>query len=190
MISRLTPEQQRKLAIILATVLVLTIGWRLGGRQISSWWSGDSADVQREARRNQLAGIRVVDIRLDALEGNPGTYTPDRNLFRYPPPPPPPEPPPRPKVVEEKKRDPEPIVREPAPPVPPQVTYDLLGIFGPERRRIAALKEGEEIVNALEKEVLKDKFIIHDIGLNSVEFRFVGFSEHQSKTLKVEPERR
>ncbi|MDA8017826.1 MAG: hypothetical protein MPN21_10305 [Thermoanaerobaculia bacterium] len=190
MISRLSPEQQRKLAIALATVFVLVVGWRVAGHRIASWWSGDSAAVQREARRSQLAGIRVVDIRLDALEREPATYSPDRDLFRYPPPPPPP---PRPKpveVVEKPKPLPEPVVREPAVPVPPPVPYDLLGIFGPERRRIAALKEGEDIVNALEHETLKDQFIIHEIGLNTVEFRFVGFSEQESKTLKVEPDRR
>lgn len=190
MISNLSPEQQRRLAIVLAALLVLVIGWRLGGSQVTSWWRGESAAVEREARRSQLAGIRVVDLRLDALERDPATYTPDRDLFRYPPPkrvvPPPqvrvapPPPPPPPPVV----------VHKPPPPVPPQLPYDLLGIFGPERRRIAALKEGDEIVNALESETLKDQFIVHEIGLNTVEFRYVGFSEHQSKTLKVEPERR
>lgn len=189
MISNLTPEQQRKLAIVLATVFVLMMGWRFGGRQVTKWWSGDSAEVQREARRSQLAGIRVVDIRLGDLERDPATYTPDRDLFRYPPPPPPPKPP-KPVVVEAPPPPPPVIDRTPPPPVPPPIVYDLLGIFGPERRRIAALKEGEEIVNALEKDILKDKFIVHDIGLNTVEFRFVGFSEHQSKTLTVEPERR
>lgn len=188
MISRLTPEQQRKLAIALATVLVLIVGWRLGGPQVAAWWSGDSDAVQREARRNQLAGIEVVDIRLDALEGDPATYTPDRDLFRYPPPKrvvPPPKPPPP--VVEK----PKPVVEyKPPPPVPPQLPYDLLGIFGPDRRRIAALKEGEEIVNALESQTLKEKFIVHEIGFDTVEFRYVGFSEHQNKILKVEPERR
>ena len=190
MISNLTPEQQRKLAIVLAAVFVLVIGWRLGGGQVARWWAGESAEVQREARRSQLAGIRVVDIRLDDLDRDPATYTPDRDLFRYPPPPPP-LPRPKPPVVVKEQPKPEPVIdRTPPPPVPPAVPYDLLGIFGPERRRIAALKEGDEIVNALQHETLKDKFIVHDIGLNTVEFRFVGFSEHQSKTLKVEPERR
>lgn len=190
MISKLSPEQQRKLAIALATIFVLVVGWRFGGPQVSAWWSGDSEAVQREAQRNQLAGIEVVDIRLDALEGDPATYTPDRDLFRYPPPkrqpqpervvvapPPPPPPPPEEEYT-------------PPPPVPPTLPYDLLGIFGPERRRIAALKEGDEIVNALQDQTLKDQFIVHDIGFDTVEFRYVGFSEHQSETLKVEPERR
>lgn len=188
MMSRLTPEQQRKLALGLMVLLALVIGWRLGGSSLSSWLSGDSEAVEREARRNFLAGIEVVDLRLDALEGEPATYTPDRDLFRYPPPPPVVQ---KPKPVEEK-----PVVREPPPPyvapkpVPPPVPYELLGIFGPERRRIAAFKEGEEIVNALEHETLKEKFIVHDIGLNTVEFHFVGFPDSESKTLIVEPERR
>lgn len=188
MISRLTPEQQRKLAIALATALVLIVGWRLGGPQVAAWWSGDSDAVQREAQRSQLSGIEVVDIRLDALEGAPATYTPDRDLFRYPPPKPKPRPvvkppPPPPPPVEETEY-------KPPPPIPPQLPYDLLGIFGPERRRIAALKEGEEIVNALESQTLKDKFIVYDIGFDTVEFRYVGFSEHQNEILSVQPERR
>lgn len=190
MISNLTPERQRKLAIGLVTLLALVIIWRMGGPGLSSWLAGDSTDTQREARRNAMAGVDIVDLDLGALESSPATYTPDRNLFRYPPPPPPPRP------VDIPRAEPAPRVEqpikelEPPKPVPPKLPYDLLGIFGPERRRIAALKEGDDIVNALVAETLKDKFIVHDIGLNTVEFHFVGFSDEHSETLKVEPERR
>lgn len=189
MMSRLTPEQQRKLAIGLMVLLALAIGWRLGGSSLSRWLSSDSEAVEREARRNFLAGIEVVDLRLDALEGEPATYTPDRDLFRYPPPPKPATPPPKPPKEQSVPTVPPPPYVAPKP-VPPPVPYELLGIFGPERRRIAAFKEGEEIVNALEHETLKEKFIVHDIGLNTVEFHFVGFPDSESKTLIVEPERR
>lgn len=52
----------------------------------------------------------------------------------------------------------------------------MLGIFGPEDRRIAVLTDGEGwFQNALEQEVVRDKFIVHKIGYESVDFKFVGF---------------
>ncbi len=59
----------------------------------------------------------------------------------------------------------------------------MLGIFGPEDRRIAVLTDGKDwFQNALEEEVIHEKFIVHQIGYESVDFKFVGFPD-------VEPER-
>ena len=71
----------------------------------------------------------------------------------------------------------------PAAPRPPPLDLKLLGIFGPESRRIAVLTDGDGwFQNALEQEVIREQFIVHNIGYESVDFTFVGFPD-------VEPER-
>jgi hypothetical protein len=57
------------------------------------------------------------------------------------------------------------------------VDVTLLGIFGPEDRRIAVLQDGETLINALRGDVVKEKFIIHRIGYETVDLRFVGFPD-------------
>ncbi|MEM6457091.1 MAG: hypothetical protein AAF772_18520 [Acidobacteriota bacterium] len=67
----------------------------------------------------------------------------------------------------------------PAAPTPPPVDLALLGIFGPERRRIVTFRQldGDAIINALEGEVVNGRFIVRRIGLESVDLGFVGFPE-------------
>lgn len=183
MISRLSEEQQKRLAIALGAIFVLVLAWRLAAPAISDWLSGSEAR-ERAERSRSLAGLEIVDLRLDLLEAEPHTFSSERDIFRYPPPkrvappPPPPPPPPRPK--------PTPRDREPPPPraMPaPRVPYELLGIFGPDDRRIAVLRDGKDLVNAMEAETLQEKFIVHDIGLTSVEFHKVGFDDTETLTL-------
>lgn len=133
-------------------------------------------------RAEQLTAQRVIDLRLDALEATPGDYAPARNLFRYgepPKPPAPPPPPPRPRVNTPPPPPPQPRVTAPAAPTPPPVDLALLGIFGPERRRIVTFRQldGDAIINALEGEVVNGRFIVRRIGLESVDLGFVGFPE-------------
>ena len=127
-------------------------------------------------------------VQLEDLNADAAAYEPNRNIFRFgqrqiaPPPPPPRQitPPPPP--------PPPPIQREPsAPPAkrPPNIDFKLLGLFGPEERRIAVLVDGKEIINALEEDVVKDQFIVNDIGLQSVEFRFVGFPDDETARIEI-----
>lgn len=183
MISRLSEEQQKKLAIGLVAVLALVLLWRLAAPAISNWLTGSEAR-QRAERSRSLAGLEIADLRLDLLQAEPNTFSSERDIFRYPPPkrvapPPPPPPPPR--------TQPPPRDRQPPPPrvLPaPRVPYELLGIFGPEDRRIAVLRDGKELVNAMEEETLQEKFIVHDIGLTSVEFHKVGFDDTETLSLE------
>ena len=138
-----------------------------------------SGVTQRSKARAEIAGLT-----LSALDGRGGEYQPDRNIFRYgqkrkPPPPPPPPPPPR--VVTRDVGPPPP----PPPPTPPPLDFKLIGIFGPESRRIAVLTDGEVLQNALEQEVIEEKFIVHKIGYTSVDFTFVGFPDAAPKRIEI-----
>ena len=75
----------------------------------------------------------------------------------------------------------------PPKPQPPPVDVTLLGIFGPERRRIAVLTDNEgTIINALEREVIREKFIVDRIGFESVDIGFVGFPDVAPQRLEFE----
>lgn len=69
--------------------------------------------------------------------------------------------------------------------MPPPIDVDLMGIFGPESRRVAVFTDGQEIINALVDEVIKDKFIVSEIGYQSVEFRFVGFPDDERARIEL-----
>lgn len=144
---------------------------------------GGGGGVQRrlEARRE------IAPLRLAALEAESGEYEPNRNIFVFgekpkpPPPPPPPASPPAPP----RPRGAAPPQRA-AVPQPPPVDVSLLGIFGPERRRVAVLTDGEgAIINALERQVIHERFIVHQIGFESIDLAFVGFPNVAPQRLEL-----
>ncbi len=183
-----SPEQQKKMLNLLLIALLLVVGWRFVLPAMKGWTSekaGQSRASKRVAKTKRITKRPVVMVKLEDLNAEAATYEPNRNIFRYgqrrvaPPPPPPPPPyvppPPPPPVV-----DPGPPVRR-----PPPVDLDLLGIFGPEDRRIAVLIDGKEIINALHEDVIKDQFIVNEIGLQWVEFRFVDFPEDETTRIEI-----
>lgn len=178
------PDRARLLLAVLLVVLAV-LAWpylasmfeRSGvGR------SGHRQDLGRDGRGD------LVMLEVARLEDVPSSYTPGRNLFRYapkkaPPPPPPPPPPPRPPVG----GGPPPPPPPPPPPKPPPFTMSLFGIIGPENRRIAVFKEGKDtIYNALEDEILQEKFIVHRIGYQTVDIKFVGFPDVEPQQVKLD----
>ena len=68
-------------------------------------------------------------------------------------------------------------------PQPPPIDLDYLGSFGPARRKIAVFSDGETIHNAMAGEILAGKFIVHQIGYESVDLKFVGFPEVPAERL-------
>ena len=54
---------------------------------------------------------------------------------------------------------------------------NYLGSFGPPEKRLAVFTDGKTIHNALEGEVLDNKFIVAHIGYESVDIQFVGFPD-------------
>jgi len=101
-------------------------------------------------------------------------YTPPPPVVKRPPRPVAPKPT-KPRQVERPKP------RQPPRPKPPNFDMEYLGSFGPEGRRIAVFSDKEDILNALEGDVLNDKFIVGPIGFESVEMGFVGFPDEPLK---------
>jgi hypothetical protein len=144
----------------------------------------------------------VEELRVAALTVRPREYTPGRDPWRYVDPPPPPKPPPPPPpsqaVLDARRAAEEAAARlreqmlreqqiEAAKPKPPPFTMSYLGNFGPPNRRLAVFSDGKTIYNAREGEVLAGKFIVAEIGYESVDIRFVGFPDWPPQRLAVGP---
>jgi hypothetical protein len=173
----------------------LGIGGReeIGGRDDSGDFQpmGRVGGLGRSTERPQVE--EVVDLRIAELGGTARDYKPGRDPWRFvvppPPPQPPPPPPPKPptaaelqareeaqrRLEEERARQAALAAAEAAKPKPPQFTLQYLGKFGPEERPIAVFTDGKNILNVQEGEVIQDKFIVSQIGIESVEIQFVGF---------------
>jgi hypothetical protein len=116
-----------------------------------------------------------------------------RNIFDVreptkPPPPtptPPPPPPPAPGSVAFVGPLPPPA---PTPtPVPPEISFKFMGTFGPKDRPIAVLLSGDQLLNARKDDVVFDRFILRNIGYESVDIGFVGYPASVTKRLGITP---
>ena len=180
--------RERVLLAILGVVATY-LAWGYVKPSLLSFASGGTSSLENVGRVSQSREARkdISELRLSALEVSGGEYEPDRNIFRYgekrKPPPPPPPPPRQPVRAAPRKPGPPP---PPPAPKPPPLDLKLLGIFGPESRRIAVLTDGDEwFQNALEQEVIHEKFIVHKIGYESVDFKFVGFPDVGPERIKI-----
>ena len=59
--------------------------------------------------------------------------------------------------------------------MPPRFDYKYIGTFGSAANPIATFTRDGEIVNARVGDVIDGKFILRNIGLESVEIAFTGF---------------
>jgi len=194
----MSEQQRRNLMLVLLAVLVVVAAWRFlpallqdGGGGLGRSGRGGGAAAAGET-------ARVVTLDVGELSGDPRDYSPGRNPFTYyqkPPPPPPPGPTPeelrqraeadrlRREELERQRADaPPPVPPKPQPP-PFQLTY--LGSFGPDNRRIAVFSDGEEIYNALVGDVLSNKFVVADIGFESVTITYVGFPDEPATRVGI-----
>lgn len=183
----MSDQRRQKMLLAILLVLALVVAWRYIGPMLGRLADTGAVVLGRADTRDRLAELdrlELVDLEIDALDVQAREYQPGRDLFRYytpPPPPPPPRvapPPPPPRVV----APPPPTVTRPR---PPAVNLSLLGIFGPERRRIAVLTDGETIINALENEEIMEKFTIERIGFESIDLGFIGFPDEPPAQLEV-----
>lgn len=188
--SRSETDNSQKLLAALVGVLLVVLAWRFVVPAVQEWLGklGDRSQLtQQVAETREITRGGVVPLQLAHLSADTGAYQPDRNIFRYGqrkierPVPPPVKPREKPKVAPPPPPPPPP----PATRQPPPVNFELMGIFGPEKRRIAVLVDGSEIINALEEDVLKDQFIVNEIGLQSVEFRFVDFPVDETARIEI-----
>ncbi len=182
--------QKRERILLGILALLVPIGiWQYLGPALNRFASRDAGSgvVVGAVERRAVARQQIVDLRLDALDAEGGEYEPERNLFLFGVRPPPP-PPPRPKA--EPRKPPPPPPPPPPPrdltPQPPAVDVTLLGLFGPERQRIAVLTDKDgTIINAQLQEVVHEKFIVHQIGYESVDLTFVGFPDAPPVRLEI-----
>jgi hypothetical protein len=177
-------EKQQKQILVALAILLPVIFWMQFGKS----GKGRSRTRASHSRKveSSLDGKQLVDLRLSSLDAPPGSYEPNRNLFIFAPDPPPPPPPPPPPIVRrEVARIAPPPPREPLEPQPPDVDLNLIGIFGPERHRIAVFTDGETVINAVLDEVINEKFIVDRIGWESVDLKFVGFPKSEAETLEL-----
>jgi hypothetical protein len=194
----MSDDRRRNLMFVLLAVLVVVAAWRL----VPGWLDGGGGDSD-PAGRGGTAGrgadaVRVATLDLEALAGEPMAYEPGRNPFTYYTPPPPP-PPPGPSEAELRARaEAERMAREererelaaqpppePPKPQPPPFQLTFLGSFGPESRRIAVFTDGETIYNALVGDVLEQKFVVADIGYESVTITYVGFPDEPATRVGI-----
>ena len=75
--------------------------------------------------------------------------------------------------------------REAAIPKPPPFTLSYLGSFGPPSRRLAVFSDGKTIYDVQQGETIQGKFIVSQIGYESVDIKFVGFPEWPAQRLAV-----
>lgn len=181
-------SRERRLLLVFGAVLVIALVVRGLG--------GEAADVGAVAANGGPASgadeplVReVVAVNLAALQPRSGSFTVGRNPFRFapvptPPPPPPPPPPPR--------ATPPPVVLAPQPPPPPPRPQPpspdhlrFLGTFGPAEARIAVVVSGGEIHNVRQGAVLEGRFVIEEIGYESVAIGFIGFPDAPPRRLPV-----
>lgn len=147
----------------------------------------------------QGAPQNVEPLRLAALSRTPPGFTTGRDPWRFVEPPPPPPPKPhvpsaaelkamreaeeaRQKLLAEQARI---AAIEAARPKPPPFTWSYLGNFGPPSLRIAVFTDGKRVWNARQGETLENKFIVAQIGYESVDIRFVGFPDVPAERLAV-----
>ena len=62
------------------------------------------------------------------------------------------------------------------------MTYRYLGSFGPDGTTIAVFSDGQTILNARQGEILQDRFIVEEIGPESVEIGYVDFPDVRRQT--------
>jgi hypothetical protein len=124
------------------------------------------------ARRAGDDGRNIFDLRMP-------TVTPPPTPTPLPPPPPAPGsaafvgplPPPLPTPT----------------PVPPEINFKFIGTFGPRDHPIAVLLMGDQLLNAHTGDVVFDRFILRNIGYESVDVGFVGYPPASTRRLGITP---
>lgn len=156
------------------------------GREARSARGGQSRTRAVAPEEIPLITARDLEPRLRGIGGDTG-----RDLFDFreptptPPPVPTPAPPPPPGPGQPAFVGPLPPPPPPPTPAPPEVTFRLIGIFGPKDHPIAALQYGDEIINAREGDVVLRVWRIQKVGYESIDVGFVGFPPTESRRLGI-----
>ncbi len=190
-------KQRRQQLLLGVLVLALLL---VAGRQLAPLLSPDSSSARRAAGGPDLDRTdwqnslpQVEELRLSALEVDADDLNASRDPFQIRQEAPPqrrPEPSQedlRRRIEEARQRQQTQVqtpARPPAP-TPPAVDVVYLGSFGSGRMRLAVFTDGNEIFNVPEGKVLKEKFVVVKIGLESADLGFVGFPDAPAKRLEI-----
>ncbi|MEM7483128.1 MAG: hypothetical protein AAF481_18335 [Acidobacteriota bacterium] len=172
-------EQKKRLLAGLLVLLALAAVWRFA----PAIFTGSGEGVRQfSSGLAELSGTdRIATLDLALLNRAGRDYSAGRDPFSFYDPPPEP-PPPRVETPQPVRPTPTPVPVDTGP-RPPAITYEFLGSFGPEERKIAVLADGDEIFNAQVGEVLEDQFVIDAIGLESVDIKYIEFPDLPPKRL-------
>jgi hypothetical protein len=187
-------KEQRQRAMLGALLMVmLVIVWRQIGPRFGGGTSNAALGGQTTSDANiapLLESPEVVELRLADLEKSEGQFSPGRDPFRFGE-----AEPVRTEPSEEERAEAE---REaaamealrramearasreeaaPSRPVLPELDVEFLGSFGPREKRLAVFSDGVEIFNVLEGGILKDHWIVRQIGFESVDVGFADYPE-------------
>ncbi len=171
-------SREKRMLLGLAGVLALGLAVRASNRNDEAAPLGPTGAPPSAQVSSATAPVReVVALDLAVLRPQENRYGIGRDPFSYapePPPPPPPTPPPPPPPTPTPYVTPTP----PPPPPPPSIAHlKYLGSFGPPEARIAVIMSGNELYNVRAGAVLEGKFIVQEIGFESVAIGFVGFPD-------------
>lgn len=179
----MTPERRQKYLLAALGVVLLWAGWSVlqdhvlpggAGGGFSGFGSGSLPDAPEG---------EVVE--LAALSPEVRKHTVERDPFRFgqiPQPPVKTAPPPPPRPVETRPPPPP----EPRGPVLPTLELSYLGRFGPKRRPIAVLTDGESIINVREGDPVNEHFRLQSINLESVDLEYINFPDEPAARLGVD----
>ncbi len=175
-------------------IVVVVAAWRYlpsfgGGPGFTSTTAGDLRST----------AIDVVELAAYTLDQPPPPSSPTRDPWSFGSQPapetalaetetPPPEPEPERPVIPETPT-PTAIPETPAEPLgpkPPPIDVFYIGSFGRSDNPIAVFIDADKsIFNALEGDLVKDKFEVQNIGYESVDLLFVGFPDEQPVRLAI-----
>ena len=177
-------SREKRLLLGLAGVLALGLAVRATNRSGGDEAPPGAVGAPPPASSSTAPAVReVVGLDLSPLSPREKRFPIGRDPFNFEPdptPPPTPTPPPPPPPT------PTPYVTPTPPPPPPPPSSDhlkYLGSFGPPQARIAVIMSGGEIYNVREGAILEGKFIVQEIGFESVAITFVGFPDAPPRRL-------
>jgi len=191
----MSQDQRKKLLLGALLVVMLVVVWRQIGPRIGG--GSGPREVGTPGRAVSVENVRaavdspeVVALRLEDLEKKASEYRPGRDPFRFGEV--------RAVAAEPTEDEDEKAAREaaaqealrrameaqrsqeeavPSRPVLPQFDLKFLGSFGSRQKRLAVFSDGVEIFNTLEGGVLKDHFVIRQIGFESVDVGYLDYPD-------------
>ena len=201
-------RRQIYLLAVLATLLILAVV-KWGGRGSAdapaagpsarggpSGLEEDRPGGSRRARAPQEKKVAPEDVPFISVEDlnpprarRPGDQ--ERNIFdvreptKPPAPTPTPAPPPPPAPGSAAFIGPLPPPPPTPTPVPPEISFKFIGTFGPKDQPIAVLVSGDQLVNARAGDVVFERFILRNVGYESVDIGFVGYPPSVTKRLGI-----